>query len=64
MLSNCLIIFATLLCLFIMRLLSENSALQKMKEVNEALKTIQTEELSDNTEALDKISKDLEELLK
>lgn len=37
---------------------------ERMKEVNEALKTIQTEEPSDNTEALDKISKDLEELLK
>ena len=36
---------------------------ERMKEIDKALENIHTE-TSDNTEALDQISKDLEELLK
>lgn len=36
---------------------------ERMKEIDKLLEGLQKEELSDNTKVLDKISKDLEELL-
>lgn len=37
---------------------------ERMKEITKALESLHIEEPSDNSEALDQISKDLEELLK
>ena len=37
---------------------------ERMKEITKALEGLHIEEPSDNSEALDKISKDLDELLK